>query len=139
MMLTEPGLGAAILGIDSTLAISVDHYTNITGSGATCWGVYSSREKLLYAIDAVETNITVVSPNSGNPLRSINYVTDATGGLDTVIVGNNLYTLSSSATSIVNVNLRTELQGGEFFPAVPNPGNLTSPLSGMAAWTPLMD
>ena len=133
MMLTAPGLGAAILGIDSTLAVSVDHYTNITGSGATCWGVYSKRENLLYAIDAVERIITVVNPNSGNPLRSINYVTNATGGLDTVIVGNNLYTLSASATSIINVNLRTELQGGEFFPAIPNSKNLTSPLSSLAA------
>ena len=134
MMLTAPGLGAAILGIDSTLAVSVDQYTNITGSAATCWGVYGASERLLYAIDALKTNITVVNPNDGSVLGAINYVTNATGFFFNEISKSYIYTLTSSATSVININLRNEMQVQEFFPAVPNPGNLTSPLSGMAFW-----
>ena len=134
-VISDPSYGASFVHIDDDLKVSVSHLINITGEGATCWSRYSREFDSVFIFDAASPNITTLDPATGNTKYVIPGKAAGMGALDSVIVGDWMYTLEGAAAISV-----VDLKGGKV-PSVSQYFSLADVgsrpnFSGLAAYTP---
>ena len=139
LFVVDPALGGDFLAVDTNLSMTVTRAVNITTQKAVCWSTFVPQLQAVFVIDTAAANVTVLSSIDGSIVQTIGH--SGNGAIDPIVVGENLYLLTQSAT-VDNINL-AGIQTGSvtgqvqtFVPNVPNPSNISSLLSGLAAWVP---
>lgn len=138
LLLTDPAIGADILGISTDLTVNIDQPVNITYQKATCWSAYEPKAKVVYTVDAAQTNLTLISAVDGSIVDTFNFDPSTIGGLDLAIGGTNLFLLTQSylviAIDISGVAFGKSPRSIMTFDPLPGYNLSTANLNGMAVW-----
>jgi len=101
-LITDPSFGASIVEVAyPSLEITELHHIVVPNQIAACWGAYAPRFDAAYIIDAGNTNITVVDPESGVMKGVIKLEMSAKGGFDTNIDRTWMYVLTGDSSVVV--------------------------------------
>lgn len=137
-LMSDPAIGALIIGMNSNLELTTLQPLNITYQKAICWSYYAPFLQAVFLIDAAEGFVTAVSSVDGSILYKIPYA--GTGAIDPVISGTSLYVVDQS-NSIFRIDFtgfkkgKTPTQVQTYKPALPMSSNHPALLVGIDVWT----
>lgn len=91
--------GAALLEVSPSFHVTELKDIVIPAQIAACWAAYAPRFDSVFVADALQPNITILNPETGDIKGKFYYTTDQLGGQDLVVDRTWLYLLLDSQTS----------------------------------------